>query len=103
MRENEYQAHLIKRLKRDFPGCTVLKNDSGYAQGIPDLTILFKDKWAVLEVKASRNAAEQPNQSWYVKLLDTMSFAAFIFPENEEEVIHDLQRAFQTNRSTRVS
>lgn len=103
MRENEYQAHLIKRLKRDFPGCTVLKNDSGYLQGIPDLTILFKDKWALLEVKVSGDASEQPNQRWYVKLLDTMSFAAFIFPENEEEVIYDLQRAFQTNRSTRVS
>lgn len=103
MRENEYQAHLIKRLKRDFPGCTVLKNDSGYLQGIPDLTILFEDKWALLEVKVSDNASEQPNQRWYVNLLDTMSFAAFIFPENEEEVIHDLQRAFQTNRSTCVS
>lgn len=103
MRENQYQALLIEKLRDIFPGCFILKNDSGYRQGVPDLTILFRDRWAVLEVKASASESERPNQAYYISLLDEMSFAAFIFPENEEDVIHDLQQAFRSRRKTRVA
>lgn len=101
--ESRYQGKLIRRLRQMFPGCVILKNDSGYVQGIPDLLILFSDRWAVLEVKASEGAREQPNQRYYVDMLDNMSFAAFIYPENEEEVLRDLQYALEPRRSTRVS
>lgn len=94
MRENAYQAHLIVRLRREFPGCFILKNDSGYMQGVPDLLVLLDDKWAMLEVKISKDASEQPNQRHYVELLDAMSFAAFIYPSNEEEVFGGLQQVF---------
>ena len=103
MLESEYQAKLIKKLKRRFPGCIVLKNDTDYLQGIPDLMILFGTKWAVLEVKANRTAAVQPNQQYYVDLLNHLSFAAFIYPENEEGVLDDLQQAFRPRRSARLS
>lgn len=93
MRENRYQAQLIKTLQEMFPGAIILKNDSEYLQGIPDLLILYGDKWAALEVKASHNSEHQPNQEYYVSLMDLMSFAAFIYPENEEAVLYDLQRA----------
>lgn len=92
--ENQYQQKLIKKLKVMFYGCYVLKNDASYNQGIPDLIVLFEDKWAMLEVKIKSNAAEQPNQSYYVEQLSKMSFAAFISPDNEEEVLYELQRAF---------
>jgi hypothetical protein len=92
--ESAYQARLIRKLKRMFPGCVVLKNDSQYIQGILDLTLLWKRYWAMLEVKASRTASHQPNQEYYVEQLDNMSFAAFIYPENEEEVLSALQEAF---------
>jgi hypothetical protein len=101
MLENAYQAELIKRIKRLLPGCVVLKNDTGYMQGIPDLTILWKKHWACLEVKKSRRSPEQPNQDWYVNTLDSMSFAAFIYPENEEDVLHDLQQAFGVGGASR--
>lgn len=78
-----------------FPGCVILKNDSGYQQGFPDLTILFGDRWAVLEVKPSEKAKEQPNQRYHVEMLSAMSFAAFIYPENEEAVLDALQQAFE--------
>lgn len=94
MRESRYQGILIKKLNALFPGCVVVKNPSEYMQGIPDLVIYFEDRWAMLEVKPSANALEQPNQSYYVDLFDSMSFAAFIYPENEEEVLHGLQLAF---------
>jgi len=102
-RESDYQAGLIVRLKSWFPGCIVLKNDEQYIQGIPDLLILWHDMWAALEVKAHERAAERPNQGYYVDLMDSMSFAAFIFPENEEDVLYDLQQAFSSCRAARVS
>lgn len=92
MLENTYQALLIKKLRDLFPGCVILKNDTSYMQGILDLTILHHDRWAMLEVKASANSPFQQNQAYYVSELNRMSFAAFIYPENEEEVLHDLAR-----------
>lgn len=93
MRERDYQAYLIKKIRRTFPGCVILKNDSEYMQGIPDLTVLYKDRWIMLEVKASEDSPEQPNQAFYVSQLNDMSFAVFIFPANEKEVFDDLKRA----------
>ncbi len=103
MLEREYQSRLIKKLRRMFRGCVILKNDTDYLQGIPDLLILYKDKWAMLEVKASAGGPVQPNQDYYIIELDLMSFASFIYPENEEEVLYDLQQAFGTRRASRIS
>jgi hypothetical protein len=103
MRENQYQAQLIRRLERIFKGCFILKNDTDYVQGLPDLLILYQDRWAMLEVKAHEHADEQPNQRYYVDLFNGMSFAAFIYPENEDEVLDALQRSFKPVRATRLS
>ena len=92
--EGEFQAKLKKKLHEMFPGCVVLKNDPTYIQGISDLTVLYRDRWALLECKKSEKAKKRPNQQYYVDKLNGMSFARFIYPENEEEVLHDLQRAF---------
>lgn len=94
MRENDFQAKLIKELKETFDGCIVLKNDASYIQGVPDLLILYKNKWAMLEVKAKSSSTKRPNQDYYVELLDGMSYASFISPDNKEEVFNDLQRTF---------
>lgn len=99
--ERDYQSDLIKKLKHLFPGCLILKNDPTYLQGILDLSIFYKDRWAMLEVKASASSPEQPNQRYYVELLDAMSFAAFIYPENEEEVLDALQQSFVAGRDAR--
>lgn len=94
MTENAYQAKLTKKIKRIFPGCVLLKNDASYQQGILDWTILYGDRWASLEVKISASAPLQPNQEFFLRKLDDMSFAAVIFPENEAEVLGALQQAF---------
>ena len=98
MLESKFQAGLIKDLESIFVGCVVLKNDANYKQGIPDLLILFQDRWAMLEVKKSKSAYRGPNQDYYVEMLDNMSFAAFIHPENKDEVLDDLQHAFGIGR-----
>ena len=94
MRESKFQADLIKELKVRFPGCTVLKNDAGYIQGIPDLLILHKKHWGALECKKDPKAKHQANQDYYVRKLNEQSFARFIDPTNEEEVLNELQQAF---------
>lgn len=94
MLESNFQAQLIKDLKRMFVGCIVMKNDSSYIQGIPDLLVLYKDKWASLECKKNAGAKKQPNQEYYVGLMNKMSFSRFICPENKEEVLHELQQSF---------
>lgn len=99
--ESEFQGKLIKELKEIFPGCLILKNDPDYIQGIPDLLILYKDKWAMLECKKSSKASHRPNQKYYIDKLDAMSFARFVFPENKEEVINELQQTFKSRRSSR--
>lgn len=94
MLESKFQSSLIEELKNSFPGCIILKNDSGYIQGIPDLTILYKNKWATLECKKNKTAPHRPNQDYYVDLMNFMSFSAFIYPENKEEIIMNLKTFF---------
>ena len=96
MKESVYQARIIRRLNKVFPGCLVIKNDPTYIQGIPDLLILFGLRWAALEVKTSEKAPTQPNQPYYISLLSEMSYAAFVYPENEETVFYELQLALCT-------
>lgn len=94
MLENKFQSKLIKELKKEFPGCIVLKNDPTYLQGVPDLLVLYKDKWASLECKKSAKAKHQPNQDYYVGKMNEMSHSAFIYPENKDQVLDDLRKAF---------
>lgn len=102
-RENRYQASLIKRIKSRFPGCFVIKLPSDYIQGIPDLLILYNDRWAALECKRSIKEVEtaryhQPNQDYYVQVMNGMSFASFISPEIESEVLDAVQQSFESHR-----
>lgn len=93
MLERKYQPELIKRLRIRFPGCVILKNDSSYMQGVPDLIILWHDRWGMLEIKRNLTSPYQPNQEYYIGMLNQMSFASVICPDNEDEVIRALERA----------
>lgn len=93
-RESTFQSKLIKELKNLFPGCLVLKNDADYIQGIPDILILFKNKWAALECKRSKDSPKRPNQEHYIHEMGKMSYASFIYPENKEDVLGELQKTF---------
>ena len=93
-KESDFQSSLIKELKKRYEGCMVLKNDPNYKQGIPDLTVLYKDRWAALECKRGEKEKHQPNQDYYVGKMNEMSFSAFIFPENKDSVLKDLDTVF---------
>lgn len=96
MLENKFQSELIKDIKKRFPGSIVMKADPTHIQGIPDLLILYKNRWAALECKKSISAPKQPNQEYYVEKMNQMSFSKFICPENKEEVLHELQQSFKS-------
>lgn len=96
MLERDFQSELKKDLERLFPGCLVMKNDASYIQGIPDLTVLYQNKWATLECKKNSKAKKQPNQEYYVGRMNEMSFSRFICPENKEEVLNELQQTFSS-------
>lgn len=92
--ESKFQKEFIDEVKRIFPGCVVLKNDSSYIQGFPDWTILYKDKWAVLEAKREKCSKHQPNQDYYVNKLNQMGYSDFVYPENKDAVIFKLKEFF---------
>lgn len=93
--ERDFQANLIKEIKNMFPGCIVMKNDSSYIQGIPDLLVLYKRRWASIEIKRSINASKRPNQEHYVDIMNEMSFSRFVYPENKNEVLDELYQFFK--------
>ena len=103
MLENRFKTKLVAELKDMFPGCIILHMDPNEIQGIPDLLILYNDRWGALEGKKNANASIRPNQRYYVNLMNDMSFASFIYPENKEEVLNELQQALRPRRTTRVS
>lgn len=97
-RESVFQKKFILKLQKEFPNSIIMKNDAGYIQGIPDWIILNGDRWAAFECKRSADAKHRPNQDYYVNKMDGMSFAAFVYPENEKEIFRELQRALQPSR-----
>lgn len=100
--ESKYQSGLIKRLQAAFPNCVIMKNDPNYIQGIPDLLVLNGDKWAALECKRNGRASHRPNQDYYVDKMGRMGYATFISPDNEEEVLDELQRYFEESNGGRT-
>ena len=93
--ENKFQSKLIEELKAQYPDALIIKTDPHRYQGLPDILILEKNKWAMLECKKQKNASHRPNQEFYVNKANDMSFARFIYPENKGEVLNELQRALQ--------
>ena len=98
IRESKFQRELIQDLEDLFPGCIVLKNDPNYIQGIPDLIVLYEDKWAALECKRDAKESHRPNQDYYISLMDDMSFASFVYPGNKEEVLSAMEQTLCPSR-----
>lgn len=96
MLENKFKTNLIKEIEKRFPGSYVFHLDPTERQGVPDLLILYKNKWAALEGKKNKNAYHRPNQDYYVKTMNEMSYASFIYPENKEDILNEIQQAFES-------
>lgn len=102
-KESVFQRKLTLEIAKTFPGSILLKNNARYIQGFPDWLVLYEDRWAALECKKSAEASHRPNQDYYIETLDEMSYAAFVYPENEKEILDELQRALRLDREARLS
>lgn len=100
--ERDIQPRIISKLEKRLPGALIYKGDTRFKQGSPDLIILYNDRWAMLEVKRSATARKRPNQEHYINKLNNMSYAALIHPDNEEDILDELQRSLQTERCPRI-
>lgn len=100
--ESKFKRKLIERIQEEYPGAIILKTNANDLQGIPDQIILYGKRWAAFEAKGSQTANHQPNQDYYVDLFNQMSFARFVYPENEEEFLHELQQSLRPGRRTRL-
>lgn len=94
-KEGTFKKEIIDELEERFPDCIILKNDPTFIQGIPDITILWKKKWASLETKKSKSETYRPNQEYYISKMNNMSFSRSVYPENREDVLNDLERFFK--------
>ena len=101
MLEKDFQREMIRDLKERFPGALIYKNET--RQGFPDLTILYGNRWALLECKRSEDASHQPNQDYYVELANGMSYSSFVYPENKGDVLNALEQALRPHRKARIS
>lgn len=74
-------------------------------QGFPDLTLIYKGKVAILEVKRSeaeyileqvtckKVTPRTHNQRYYVNIFnETGTYAAFIYPENMATIVNELRK-----------
>lgn len=96
MNESKYRTGLIKRIKTRLPGAEVILNDPHYIQAIPDVLVLYNNHWAMLETKRDKDAPHRPNQDYYVSKYGQMAYAAFVFPENEEKILDEMERSLKT-------
>lgn len=88
--ESKFQSNLIREIKSKYPECLITKLDAGHTQGLPDILMLHGNKWCCLEVKRDASAKHQPNQDYYVDRLNKMGFARFIYPENKDTVLMEM-------------
>lgn len=102
-RESQFERDLIKSLQEEYPGAIILKNNSALIQGIPDRLILYRDRWAAFDAKRDQFAPYRVNQEYYIKVMNRMSYASFVYPENLEEFLYELQQTLRPRRATRVS
>ena len=98
MLESKFKSQFLSEFKRLYPECVIIEPNANSQQGLPDTLILVGERWAALEFKRSSTASRRPNQEYFIKLFGTMSYSAFVCPENKEEVFHALQSTFQLRR-----
>ena len=94
MAESKFQKKFLDKVRERYPGCMILKNDPCYIQGIQDWTVLYKKRWALLEMKDYEGAPVRPNQPYYVDKANSMSYSSFVYPENEDQVLQELTKVF---------
>lgn len=95
-KESQFKGELYNEIRERFPGSEVVPNDANYIQGFPDGTVLFPNgRYFLLEGKKTEKSSRRPNQEYYVEESPLSPNAAFVSPENKEEVLAELERRYR--------
>jgi len=98
--EGNFKSKLIEKLEKRYPNFVITKLEADLKNGIPDIVILGdKKRWATLEAKKSKKDVTKPrtnkrSQDYYVSTMSKMGYSSYIYPENEEEVLRELEDYF---------
>lgn len=90
MLESKFKTRLRNRIEKEFPGAIVMHTNPVERRGAPDLVVLYKDKWVALEGKQESKSSHRPLQDYRVEEWNKLSFARFVEPSNEQDVIDDM-------------
>lgn len=95
MLESEFKITAINKIRSRFAylDLDIVDIRSG-DRSMPDTLILGPQVWAALEFKRSEAAPRQPNQEYHIDRLSAKSYATFVYPENVEEVLDELEELF---------
>jgi len=98
--EGKFKAKLIEKLEERYPDFIITKLEADLKNGIPDIVILGdKKRWATLEAKKNKEEVTKPRrnkkaQDYYVSKMGKMGYSSYVYPENEEEVLSELEDYF---------
>ncbi len=93
MLENLFKKYVKKRIIDRFPNLD-LDFITPTNRSMPDMIIIAPIVWAALEFKRSEGASLRPNQDYHIMRLNEKGYATFVFPENVEEVLDELEILF---------
>ncbi len=95
MLESKFKKRTERRIRKRLQRVKIyIVKSSTEVRSAPDLFILGSGMWAALEFKKHKDADRQPNQEHIIDYLDNMSYATFVYPENVEGVLDDLEELF---------
>lgn len=78
--ESNFQADLKKEIETLFPGAVIMKNDPNDIQGIPDLTVIWRDHWAWLECKTRNKCSQTVEPRFLYSVCTPLFFRGFYLP-----------------------
>ncbi len=94
MLESEFKEIVKDEIRDRFPDLD-LDFVTTISRSMPDMIILAPAcYWAALEFKRSKNSPHRPNQDHHIERLRKKGYATFVYPENLEVVLDELEILF---------
>ena len=98
MLESEFKKYTKNRIIDRFPNLDldIIDINAYNFRSMSDLVILGPEVWAALEFKRSKDSSHRPNQDYHIARLNKKGYATFVYPENLEEVLDELEVLFSS-------
>lgn len=95
MLESAFKNVLIDKIRELCRSTIYIIKPDPSQRSMPDLILLGPNgRWAALEIKRGPLSDRRPNQEFHIGMMDVMSYAKIVHPENMREILDDLERLF---------